>query len=568
MNKTIYNLKHVWKYFKSYKLSLFIFCVITFLLGLLSIFSPLLTAKIITNITDNQLKKVLYIGIALFILNICMELFRFLNNKIYFKFQGEAVKKIRLDYCRSILDMQTKIFEQKGSGMFLSRFSTDLITFSYIFSQIISHMNSIIINVGIYIVVFMIDFYMGIYFVISSILLFIVNKIKIKYRNEIWREYKQIDEKNQSLFLEMLRGFRDLKILNLQNGMLEYLNHYLDENQMKSYQMDMINTKYNFLDIFIQNIFRLIFLLLGIFLVNHHFLRLENFLILFVYQDRIYNAMNSIAQLTTEISLFNLCSNNILEVLDMTFYKESFGTKMIKNPKGELTFHHVDFSYDEQKVLEDIHFKVRSKEKIAIVGKSGVGKSTIIRLIGKLYDLKKGQILIDGININCLDKNSLRNSISIITQNPYIFNLTIKENLLLSRNHISEEEMIEKCKLVNLHDFIMTLPKQYDTLLEENGMNLSGGQRQRLAIARALLRDSKIIIFDEAINSLDNETKKAVIDSINLLKEKYTIIIISHSLNTITDCDNIILLDDGKIVGQGKHEELMNNDLYRQLYLK
>lgn len=568
-NKTINNLKYVWKYFKVYKLQLFIFCIITFFLGILSIFSPLITAKIITNITSNKLKIVLYLGLILFILNIFIQFLTYINNKIYFKFQGSAVKNIRMDYCRNILDIQTKTFEEKGSGMFLNRFQTDLVTFSYIFSQLINNMNSIIINIGIYIVVFFINFYIGLYFIISSILLFTINKIKMKNRNEIWREYKFIDERNQSIFQEMLRGFRDLKVLNLQNGMLEYVNNYLDKNRVKSYQMDMINTKYDFLDRFFQNTLRFIFLVLCFLLVNNNSLSVENFLVLFVYQDRIYSAINSIAHLTTEINLFNLCSDNILEILGNTgLSKESYGNKSIKYPKGELVFNNVSFSYNKDyKLLENINFKINPKEKVAIIGKSGAGKSTIINLISKLYYLDEGEILIDGININDLDKNSLRDSISVITQNPYIFNLTIKENLLLARENISDEEIIEKCKLVKIHDFISSLPNGYDTLLEENGVNLSGGQKQRLTIARALLRNSKIIIFDEATNSLDQETQNAVKESINLIKKRCTLIIISHSLNTITDCDKIILLDDGKIIQEGKHKDLIrDSELYKKLY--
>lgn len=568
-NKTISNLMQVWKYFKPYKFALFIFCIITFLLGILSIFLPLLTANIITNITANKLKIVLYIGLILLILNIFIQLLTYINNKIYFKFQGKAVKNIRMDYCRNILDIQTKIFEEKGSGMFLNRFSTDLITFSYIFSQLINNMNSIIINIGIYFVVFFINFYIGIYFIISSILLFVINKIKIKNRNEIWREYKFIDERNQSIFQEMLRGFRDLKVLNLQNGMLEYINNNLEKNRIKSYQMDMINTKYNFLDNFLQNSLRFIFLVLCFLLVNNNSLSVENFLILFVYQDRIYGAINSIAHLTTEINLFNLCSSNILEILgDSGLSKESYGHESVENPKGKLVFNNVSFSYDKNNhLLKNINFNINPKEKVAIIGKSGAGKSTIINLISKLYQLDTGEILIDGVDINNLNKNSLRDSVSVITQNPYIFNLTIKENLLLARKNLTDEEIIEKCKLVKIHDFINTLPDGYDTLLEENGVNLSGGQKQRIAIARALLRNSKIIIFDEATNSLDQETQSAVKESINLLRKKCTLIIISHSLNTITDCDKIILLDDGKIIDEGKHEDLIKrNKLYQKLY--
>lgn len=569
MKKTFDNLKSVWQYFKEYKSSLIIFIIITFLIGLLGAISPLFTAKIISNITSNNMKTVLYFAILLYILNLFIQLLKYINNKNYFLFQGKAVKKIRLDYCKKILDIKTDVFEKSGSGLFLNRFSTDLVTYSYIFSQIVNNLNSIVINLGIYVIIFNINFYIAIYFIITSICLFALNKIRIKKKNEIWREYKLIDERNQSVFQEMLRGFRDLKVLNLQNGMLGYIDNNLNKNRVKSYEMDMINTKYDFLSDFISNTFKFLFLIICFFFVYKEKLSIANFLVLFVYQDKIYNIIYSIAHLTTEFNLFNLCSKNILEVLNEDgFKKEKYGNINIDSPKGKLVFKNVNFSYDKSiPLLKDINFTIEPGEKVSIIGKSGAGKSTIINLVSKLYSVDSGEIKIDGVNIENLNKKSLRNSVSVITQEPYIFNLSIKDNLLLAGENITDDEIISKCKLVKIHDFITTLPNGYDTILEENGINLSGGQKQRLSIARALLRNSKIIIFDEATNSLDKETKKVVQESINLLRGKYSLIIIAHSFESITDCDKIILLEDGKVMDIGKHEELLkHNKTYKKLY--
>lgn len=566
MKETKYNLKSVWKYFKPYKKNLIIFIILTFIIGVLGTISPLFTAKIIEDITSNKLKIVLYVSILLFITNIITSLLTYLNNKIFYNFQGRAVKEIKYNYCKSILNTKTILFDKMGSGLFLSRFTTDLVTYSYIFSQIINNLNSIIINIGVYIIVFSINFYIGIYFVIGSFILYYINKIKNKQRNEIWREYKHIDEKNQSILSEMLRGFRDLKVLDLKKGMLKYINNNLEENRTKSFNMDMINSKYDMLSNNIQNLLRIMLLVLCLILINNKSLSIANFLIIFVYQDKIYGLIYSLTHIITELNLFNLCSKNILEIMS-SVKKDEYGNKNFKSCKGNLEFKNVSFSYKKNKnILNNINFKINAKEKVSIVGKSGVGKSTLINLICKLYDVKNGEILIDNHNINDLSYEYLKRNISVVSQNPYIFNLSIKENLMLAKDNVSMEEIINSCKLVSLHDYIMTLPNKYDSILDENGINLSGGQKQRLSIARAIIKNSKIIIFDEATNSLDEETNKIIKETINFLNKNSTIVIITHKLKNITDSDKIILIENGEIVKIGNHKDLMNNRLYQKLY--
>ena len=195
------------------------------------------------------------------------------------------------------------------------------------------------------------------------------------------------------------------------------------------------------------------------------------------------------------------------------------------------------------------------------------GKTTVFSLLNKLYDANSGTILIDGHDINTLSCDSIRNNMSYISQNPYIFNLSIRDNLLLVKDKVSESEIIKACKLAQLHDFIMSLPNGYDTIVGEGGVTLSGGERQRLAIARALIKKTEIILFDEATSSLDNETQDEIRKAINNLKGKYTILIIAHRLSTIINSDKIIMIERGKIVGCGNHKSLLkDNKKYQKLY--
>lgn len=290
----------------------------------------------------------------------------------------------------------------------------------------------------------------------------------------------------------------------------------------------------------------------------------------------LYNSMSKVTdfiknsgELFKVIKGFNLSCERVFSIMDDTkFTKEKFGTKHLAEIDGEFEFKNVSFSYVEGKsVLNKMSFKINPKETVAFVGKSGVGKSTIFSLLCKMYNNYDGEITIDGINIKELDRDSIRGNITIISQNPYIFNMSIKDNLKLVKKDLTDEEMINVCKMVYLDDFINSLPEKYETIVGESGVMLSGGQKQRLAIARALVQKTEIILFDEATSALDNETQFQIQKAIDSLKKEYTILIIAHRLSTIKNTDRILFIDNGKIIQEGKHEDLLLScEEYKRLY--
>mgnify|MGYP001041097018 CR=1 FL=1 len=240
----------------------------------------------------------------------------------------------------------------------------------------------------------------------------------------------------------------------------------------------------------------------------------------------------------------------------------------LQNIKGQIAFRHVSFHYEpDQPILKDISFTVENGKSYAIVGPSGSGKSTITSLIPRLYDVCDGQITIDGKDIRSITLESLRNSIGIVTQDTYLFNDTVRSNLLYANEKATEEQMTDACKAANIHEFIMSLPNGYDTLVGNRGVKLSGGEKQRVSIARTILKNPEILILDEATSSLDSISESVIQDAVMPLLQGRTSIVIAHRLSTIMACDKIIVLKKGVIVEAGTHNELLKEQgVYRELY--
>jgi ATP-binding cassette subfamily B protein len=244
----------------------------------------------------------------------------------------------------------------------------------------------------------------------------------------------------------------------------------------------------------------------------------------------------------------------------------------IDNVDGNIEFQNVYFKYSDQNeeqqwVLNDISLKVEAGKTVALVGESGAGKSTIASLIPRFYEVNKGSVMLDGKNVMDLKQECLRSNIGVVQQNPFLFDSTISENILFGNSEATEEELIEAAKNANIYDFIMTLPDQFESEVGEHGVKLSGGQKQRISIARVFLKNPKVLIFDEATSSLDNESELLIQQSMEELCKGRTTIIIAHRLSTVRNADYIYCIKDGKIVETGTHKELLAQDgYYKKLY--
>ncbi len=285
--------------------------------------------------------------------------------------------------------------------------------------------------------------------------------------------------------------------------------------------------------------------------------------------SRMYGPVNSLLNIQVDWLRSMALFTRIFEYFDMKVeIADKPDASVLKHPKGEIRFDHVDFSYDgEHKVLKDINFELHSSDCVAIVGPSGSGKSTIVNLIPRLWDVTEGSVSFDGIDVRDLTLSSLRNEVGVVTQETYLFNGSIRDNLLYAKPDATEEEMIEALKKANIYEFIQKQPEGLDTKVGNRGLKLSGGEKQRISIARVLLKDPALLIFDEATSALDSISEAAIQKAINPLIEERTSILIAHRLSTILAADEILVVKDGQIVERGQHKDLVRaGGTYQELY--
>ena len=314
----------------------------------------------------------------------------------------------------------------------------------------------------------------------------------------------------------------------------------------------------------------LLYLVGGILIMRHDSsLTVGDITVLVALLGRMYGPVNSLLNIQVDWIRSMAMFTRIFDYYDMKAeIDDKPDAQDLVNAKGEVCFDHVDFSYDgERQILKDISFTLKSGDCVAIVGPSGSGKSTIVNLIPRLWDVTGGTVTFDGADVRDWTLNSLRGEIGVVTQETYLFNGTIRENLLYAKPDATEEEMIEACKKANIYDFIQRQPDGLGTMVGNRGLKLSGGEKQRISIARVLLKDPALLIFDEATSALDSISEAAIQAAINPLIEERTSILIAHRLSTILAADEILVVRDGQIVERGRHQDLVHaGGTYQELY--
>ncbi len=556
-------------YFAKEKKSVIILITLGLVLSIYNSFGPALMSKILDYATSGRLEQA--ISYTVFIL--CLSLFAvyveiMIFNKAYVKVQETITNNIKKEVISAYFDIDNKELLKTSSGIFLTRITSDPQNIVTAFDALRSNLSRILSNLFVFAYIFYINFVLGVITVLGTITIYIIEKRAMDKWNAYKKRRNKLRDRNTTIINEGIRGSHDIKLLNIVEHFKSRISSNLDELYNDTMRSTEVDRRYTFGRMLAVYVFTMTIIVLSIYFVKFNVIAVSSLIAVFLYKDRLFTSVLYLAWSERQLKEFALSAERIFEVIDHTEYKkEHYGNKRVNELYGKIEFKDVHFKYDKDEVLKGVDFSIEPKDTVAVVGKSGSGKSTIINLLSKIYEVTKGEILIDGYNVNDLDKFSLRNNIAVISQKPYLFNMTIKENLLLVNPDASQKQIENVCKICELHDYIMTLPKKYNTIVGEGGVTLSGGECQRVAIARALLRKTNIILFDEATSALDNETQANIQKAINNISSEYTMLIVAHRLSTIKDCNKIIVVNDGKICGVGSHKELYkNNEIYRTLY--
>ena len=491
-------------------------------------------------------------------------------SNIFSKLYRNIMSKLEVKLGRSVLKIENDSLDKNSNGVFIQRMTGDTSDLANIFNDFISNISRFIEYIGILTAIFIVNKLIFIYVLFFAIILYLLEDIRTKKKKQDNKKFRESKEKVSGFIGELVRGARDIKMLNSEDDFINELSIIIRDCNEKMFSLQKRNNRYKILMWDISSLGNFILIFLLVLLLKNKILTSAVALVLYNYSGKVSSSAYFVGGFLEQIKDFNLSAERVFAIIDSDeFKKEKFGNIHLDKVNGDFEFKDVVFSYTNKKVLDKLNFKINANETVAFVGKSGAGKTTIFNLLCKMYDIDSGVITIDGVDIKKLDKDSIRGNITIISQNPYIFNMSIRDNLRLVKSSLTNDEMKNACKLACLDEYIDTLPDKYDTIIGEGGINLSGGQKQRLAIARALVQKTEIILFDEATSALDNETQEKIQKAINNMKNKYTILIIAHRLSTIINADRILFLDNGKIINEGSHDYLLKNcKEYRKLYEK
>lgn len=558
------------RYFKPYKLksSMLFICMIVGIV--LSLVQPIVWAKLLKSLFSKNFNQVVLLVTYITILFIVMSVVSLFQNYLIIFINNNIICDIRMDMYKSTLNLSMTTFNKMNVGDFISRINNDSqIIANVITNQIVGSIVDILKVIFIGITVFIISPILSLVIVLCfpiSYLIFVYYGKKLKEKNG------ELVKSNDEYFNELHQSIVGIKEIYSLNAKSIKTNIFIDlckNVKNKTVELGFISVFSQILSQIPNILSEILVTLIGAFMVINNNISIVYFIAFSSYSNQFSSSLLNVTKINSNFQQILKSLKRVFELIDnLTYSKQKFGTKHLDYIDGLINFQNVCFEYKKgYPILNNVSFNIFKNKITAIVGISGVGKSTILNLMLNFYDVNKGAIKIDGIDINDLNEQTLRSNISIVHQEPYFFNISIKENLLLVNPIATDDEIKKACLKAYLYEFIENLPEKYNTIIGENGVNLSGGQKQRLAIARVLLKGSKIILFDEATSALDNKSQEYINKSIKSISSNHTVVIVVHSLLSLKYADEIIIIDEGKIVGQGSHGELSNkNQAYKNLY--
>jgi ABC-type multidrug transport system fused ATPase/permease subunit len=554
-------LKDLFKYSKENKNKYIIGTIFMIIFVITSMIYTTMNSKLIANIMSLNLDKAIKLVIIcallrIFSITFCHNQYR----RIVIKTGEEISATIQKKIYGKLLNLSMASFENMKSGTIFTTIKAADSGMMATISQLLQESAYIATSVAMLFVIYFIDWKIGLGVTAISTLSLLLFKIQLNKSKKYLKDEFEYTDNYSTLVNETNRGFKEIKALDLKEKCFNIFEKDIENLKNTRTTRRLLGKNVNTSKWTIRIIGDAIILLYIIEQLKISVMNIETAMLVITYMTNIVDdVFHRIIEHDFGISEFTANMRRISSLLeDNELEKEKFGTKEYNNIKGNIEFKNITFAYSNDVILKDISFEIKAQKKNALVGMSGSGKTTIFKLLLKQYDNYNGQILIDGHNIKDFSEKSLRNAISVVNQEPMLFNMSIKENLLMVKPDATEEQLQQVCKLASIHEFIETLPHKYDEILLENNNNISVGQKQRIAIARAILKDTPIILFDEVTSALDKESKKNIEETINKISKTKTVIVIAHTLDSIENFDNIVCLKDGGIVEEGSHNDLIN----------
>ena len=487
---------------------------------------------------------------------------------------GEEVKKkLQYDMLRSLIRADTQFIDKKHSGKFISNLIYDVSHITNLLSiAILNLFKDSLTLIGLLVVMFVQNWKLSL---ISIIMIPLASVAARTLGKRMGKVVTQAQEKSgflTSYLVELFKNHKLIKIFQKEKFETSRADHHLDQLKDKSKKIGTVLVRMSPIMEILTGIMIAILIYYSGKLIMKNELQVNNFFSFLAAMMLAYQPVRSLSTLNMVVNQGYSAATRILPIVDTeNMIKDRTNATDLNISKGNIEIKNVYFKYDvnENNVLENITLNFEGGKMTALVGHSGSGKSTILNLIPRFYQPDDGDLLIDNQSIYEAKISSLRENISLVSQETTLFDDTIKNNIKYANENVTDEEIFEVAKLSNAHDFIEKLPNKYETIIGENGVRLSGGEKQRISIARAMIKKSQIILLDEATSSLDSETEKKIQDALKILTENKTTIVIAHRLSTILNSNNIYLIDSGKVIDSGKHEDLLiKSKLYKNFYEK
>ena len=562
-------LKRLIAYFAAEKAMIIWLLAAVIVVVICSVYAPKLQSNAIDIIASGRFKELTPILITMVVVYIIHSICTFLQTKISAVLSQNIVKKMREDLFRHIVNLPVRYIDSNSHGDIMSRMTNDIENISTTVSQSLSSMFSGVLTIiGTVIMMTVLCPQLALLSCVTVILTVIATKFLSKAMKKFFTKRQVLLGNLNGTVEEMVTGYKSVVAYNRQENVIKDFNNVSDELTRVGIIAEILGGSMGPVMNVINNISFVIIAAFGGYFAINHIISIGVISAFIVYAKQFGRPIDELAQIYGQIQTAIAGAERVFAVMDEPLEDKS-GDKNMDKLEGVIKFKDVNFSYTKDKqVLYDFNLQVKAGQKVALVGSTGSGKTTVVNLLMRFYDVDSGEIFIDDVNIKDIDCATLRKNTAIVLQDTVLFADTIKNNLKYSNEAATDEQMYAAAAMSNCDTMINKMPLKYDTELMAEGENISQGQRQLLSIARAFLAQPKILILDEATSNVDTRTEKHIQDAMLKLMENRTSLIIAHRLSTIQDADIIVVMDEGHIVEAGNHKELLNKmGRYYKLYM-